>query len=540
MIRLLLLAAGLAAALPSAAQAHPADPQARFRQSPAVLARYADVPVMLDAPALTPGRRSFTSQAELEAHLARLARRSPRLHLGSLGVSTEGRALPYAVFTAEGLSDSAAIRALNRPVVWLIGQQHGNEPAGGEALLAVASALADGELSPLLTQVTVVIVPRANPDGAAAAQRRTSAGLDLNRDHLLASLPETRAIQAGATVLPPDMVLDFHEYAAAGPWLSRFGVLAPWDAMFLHATHPSAPVGPARLAEQTFRPAMERRLARLGLSSHTFLAGPGAEAEDGIVPTGGTAPGISRNYFGLTGAVSLLVETRGGDAGREAFQRRVATHYLAAAAALEMAAAEAPRLRRTVAEARRQAAASRAPLPVGFTLRGEPATLTFIDSVTAADTPIQVELRDARRTVVTATRARPAGYILAPAAQGAVAALHVKGVRFCPAPRERLEVEAYRVTLRAGASTGRREGINPERLADVRLERRSLTPLAGSIYVPMGQAAAAVIAALLEPDAPGSRLAAAGSLDADGLAPVVRVPQGAPITCEAEALSVAE
>ena len=53
-------------------------------------------------------------------------------------------------------------------MIWLIGQQHGNEPAGGEAMLALAAALSSGELAPLLDRLSVVIVPRSNPDGAAA------------------------------------------------------------------------------------------------------------------------------------------------------------------------------------------------------------------------------------------------------------------------------------------------------------------------------------------------------------------------------------
>src|SRR5918997_1070108 len=103
---------------------------------------------------------------------------------------SRGRDIPSLVFTAEGHTDLRRIRGLRRPVVWLIGQQHGNEPAGGEAMLALASALTDGELRPLLRRVTVVVAPRANPDGAAAFMRRTAQDFDLNRDHLLATLPE--------------------------------------------------------------------------------------------------------------------------------------------------------------------------------------------------------------------------------------------------------------------------------------------------------------------------------------------------------------
>src|SRR4051794_1730286 len=149
-----------------------------YRQSAAVLAHYPDVPIQLDAPGLAPGREDFTSQQELETFVAALAQSSRRIVAGTLGRSQQGRNIPYLVATAEGLSDPASILALGRPIVWLIGLQHGNEPAGGEAMLGVASALAHAELAALTDRVSVVIVPRANPDGAAAFRRTTASGAD--------------------------------------------------------------------------------------------------------------------------------------------------------------------------------------------------------------------------------------------------------------------------------------------------------------------------------------------------------------------------
>src|SRR5213079_66616 len=109
--------------------------------------------------------------------------------------------------SAEGLADPAAIRRLGRPVIWLIAQQHGNEPAGGEAMLALASALAKGALAPVLDRISVAIVPRANVDGAANDRRTLASGADPNRDHLLLSQPEVRALHTAMRSLPPDVVV---------------------------------------------------------------------------------------------------------------------------------------------------------------------------------------------------------------------------------------------------------------------------------------------------------------------------------------------
>src|SRR5690242_15987917 len=91
-------------AFAGAASAQELDREAEYRQNAAVLARYPDVPLALDTPALKPGRVNFTTQAEMEAFLAALKARVPALVLGSLGRSAQGRDIPYLVFTKEGLS----------------------------------------------------------------------------------------------------------------------------------------------------------------------------------------------------------------------------------------------------------------------------------------------------------------------------------------------------------------------------------------------------------------------------------------------------
>ncbi|HEY6716918.1 MAG TPA: M14 family zinc carboxypeptidase, partial [Reyranella sp.] len=132
---------GLAAALlvalflaaPAAAQRAPSD----YRQTDAVLAHYPALKeVPLQSPAFVAATPSLTSQDDLAAFVTGLAGNSRHLRLASLGHSQQGRDLPLLYFTQEGLDDPVAISRLDRPVIWLIGQQHGNEPAGGEAMLA--------------------------------------------------------------------------------------------------------------------------------------------------------------------------------------------------------------------------------------------------------------------------------------------------------------------------------------------------------------------------------------------------------------------
>lgn len=519
------LPAPLLAQTPDVAPPSAERPQA-YRQPPAVLARLADVPITLDAPGVAPGRTTFTSQEEMLAHLAAIKTRAPHVFLGSLGRTAQDRDLPWMIFTKEGLQDPAAVRRLNRPFVWLVGQQHGNEPAGGEAMLALASALADGELRPLLDRVTVVVVPRVNPDGAAAFQRRNGLDYDLNRDHLLAAQPETQAIQRAMTRLPPDAVVDAHEYGAAGP-LRRFNRLAAADQTILDATHPGVPAGSTALAREAYLPAMEARLAASGLSSAVYLSGM---PQTGPVPTGGTAPGISRNYYGLTGAVSFLLESRSGGE-RDAFQRRVASHYLAAAAVLETAARDGRRLRRAVAEARRGLARARGPVPVAYEPSVLPGVLNLMDRETGDHSHEPIELLDSRRLQVTETRIRPRGYLLAPEARSAIDALRLKGVKLCEAAPQTAAVEAFDVTRTQPITRATREASTLTGALEVRLEARNVPVGDGWTWVPMNQPTSSIIAASLEPDSVGSHVhVGLVPVAEDRIAPIYRVVDRTPRT----------
>jgi hypothetical protein len=495
-----LLAVVALVALPALAQE--LDRAAEYRQSAAVLARYADVPIALDTPALAPGRKDFTSQAEMEAWLAALQARAPGLVLGSLGRSQQGRDIPYLVFTKEGLSDPAAIVALGRPILWFIGLQHGNEPAGGEAMLALAGMLADGDLKPFLDRVSVVVVPRANPDGAAAFTRATASRADLNRDHILLTLPESAALHARLVALPPDVVIDAHEFSVANRWLQKFAVIEASDAMYLYATHPMVHPAVTALADGLFRPALETAWNARGLTSFWYHT-TSYRTEDRLVSMGGNAPGIARNTFGLMGVVSFLIETRGVGVGLQGFQRRVATHVVAAHAVIATAAAEAARLHDTVMQARRASAADRADLIVAHRLAVAPVDLPMLDPATAADTPTNVPFQDSRAVTPVTQRTRPAGYLLLGEAAAAARRLALNAVAVC-ALAAPATIAAEGFVLKGAIKPVNRESINPDQSVEIALATKTLAVPAGALYVPMSQPQAGIVAAALEPDSPGS------------------------------------
>lgn len=156
---------------------------------------------------------SITNEHELAAVLKR-ASVADHVKLEEIGKSVLGRSL-WAVNIAALPGDAEiAERAADggrRCVVLLFGQQHGNEAAGAEALIELVDHLAS-DPSALSPNVDLWIVPRVNPDGAAADRRSNDAGADLNRDHVVLSQPETQALHALVRRIQPHLSLDCHEF----------------------------------------------------------------------------------------------------------------------------------------------------------------------------------------------------------------------------------------------------------------------------------------------------------------------------------------
>jgi hypothetical protein len=458
----------------------------------------------MDSPAFRTPEPSITSHEAMLEFLAALVRESGRLWLGSIGRSTQGRDIPILYLTAEGVSDPAAVRHLGRPIFWLMAQQHGNEPAGGEAMLALAAALATGELAPLLGRISVVIVPRVNVDGAAADRRVLASGADANRDHLLLSQPEVRALHGAMRALPPDVVFDHHEFSVGRRWIEKFNGTQGADVMILEATHPLIPRGLGEIAGSLYRPALEAAILEAGLSSFDYVT-TNAGTADKRVSLGGTAPGIARNAFGLRGAVSYLIETRGVGIGLQNFERRVATHYLLAKAVLEVSAADPVGLQDRVAAARAETAADRSDLIITHEAGERDIDLPLIDAESGAPMPTSVRLIDSRDLRPVDVRARPAGYLVLRGTADVAERLGLNevSVREVAADGE-LAVEAYE--LERTESRKSRNAVNPDQLVRVEIRCRTIAVPAGALFVPMAQPAAGIVAAALEPDSPGSYL----------------------------------
>jgi zinc carboxypeptidase len=476
------------------------DAASVYREAPEVAARFPDPDVHYTTPAFAAGKHDFTSQDELMAFLSDLSGRAASLRLDTSARSQQGRELPVLFFSR----DQNALGDGTKPVVLIIGQQHGNEPAGGEAALVLAQRLGTGDLANLLNTIDVIIVPRANPDGADAFVRGLANGIDPNRDHTLLRSPEVRTIGALFTRYKPQLVLDCHEFTVAGRWVAKVGGLQRIDAMIQYATVPNLPPSLAHAESELLLPAILAAFDANGLTHDWYHTTDGSRI-DSPVAMGGIGPDTGRNVAGLRNAVSFLLETRGVGLGRAHFARRVQTHVVAAVAIMQLAARDPGSFMALSQRASTEAGTSTSPLVIVARQRPEHREMKFIDPKTGADKPVTVTWLSALDIEATVKRPRPAGYIVSHDSTQAIEALNRAGLvtRVIKQPST-VPGDQYRATdITTGAKEDGR-GDDTGAGAIVKgtyvLEQADIPVVPDDVYVPLDQSLAGLAAALLEPE----------------------------------------
>ncbi|TAF34600.1 MAG: peptidase M14 [Cytophagales bacterium] len=136
--------------------------------------------------------------------------------------------------------------------VLLWSQMHGDEPTATMALFDLFNLLSDrdqqhSELRQLLqSQLTLVFVPMLNPDGAEMFTRRNALGIDLNRDYLSLSAPESTILHDLAHEFKPHFAFNLHDQ-------SRYYAVGDTDQPVNLAF-----LAPSANPERTYTPARKR------------------------------------------------------------------------------------------------------------------------------------------------------------------------------------------------------------------------------------------------------------------------------------------
>lgn len=251
------------------------------------------------------GYTRITSAAEVSSFLKTVEKVEPRARRATIGVSTNGKPLD-ALFVSEALNALAGGgRPGQRLRVMVVGSVHGNEPAGGEAVLMLARDLVHASPRGLLGLMEFILVPVGNPDGRDSGVRVNPGTINL----AALKSPENRALMDIIVRWQPDVFIDLHEATSYKPeTLARQGYLTDFEVQIEVANNPNVDATIRALSADQLRPAILSRLRQDGLSASAYIR----EIRDigQSITRGNLTVRNLRNRAAMSGAFSLLVETR--------------------------------------------------------------------------------------------------------------------------------------------------------------------------------------------------------------------------------------
>ncbi|HRP91482.1 MAG TPA: DUF2817 domain-containing protein [Ignavibacteriaceae bacterium] len=162
--------------------------------------------------------QKITSYTELAQFIKEVDEESDLITSEVIGKSIEGRELFAVYFSKNGFGkDESKIKVL------IFAQQHGNEQSGKEGSLLLINELLKPENHYLFDKIDFALVPQMNPDGSEKNQRRNGNNMDLNRNHLILTEPETIGLHNLFNKYLFEVTMDVHEYFPYGETDKKFG-----------------------------------------------------------------------------------------------------------------------------------------------------------------------------------------------------------------------------------------------------------------------------------------------------------------------------
>lgn len=176
----------------------------------------------------TPLERSnyskITSHDELLKFVKEIDNNSDLITSEVIAESVEGRELYAVKFSKDKFGqDESKIKVL------IFAQQHGNEQSGKEGSLLLINELLKPENQYLFDKIDFALIPQMNPDGSEKNQRRNGNDMDLNRNHLILTEPETVGLHRLFNKYLFEVTMDVHEYYSYGETWKDYGYRANND-----------------------------------------------------------------------------------------------------------------------------------------------------------------------------------------------------------------------------------------------------------------------------------------------------------------------
>lgn len=253
-------------------------------------------------PAQKRGFTKLTTYSELAEFVKKLDAASPALTVKTIGSTKQGR----DIFALKFSNNSKGLKTK----VLIFAQQHGNEQSGKEGALLLAEQLIRPENRYLFNRLEVTIIPISNPDGSEVNKRRNSAGMDLNRNHLIMTEPEVIAQHHLFDKELFDVTMDVHEYYPYGEESDSLGYHRNADECIGYLTNPDASVKIRDFQFKEFTPFYSSYLKSNG-DSWAFYT-PGGVPDKDYFRFSTYDVNDGRQYYGIQNSLSFIQEGKNG------------------------------------------------------------------------------------------------------------------------------------------------------------------------------------------------------------------------------------
>lgn len=293
----------------------------------------------LQAPVEVNGFAKLTSYEEVQSFLHRVEN-GRSITIRHIARTKNGRnvSLVHITRTPPFGSNGKKLRVL------LFAQQHGDEPSGKEAMTMLIARASSGMLDSILQAIDLLIVPQMNPDGAELQQRRTAEGVDLNRNHVLLTSPETKALHDVFWHWLPEVTMDIHEYGSFSTEWKEAGFIKTGDVQVGMLTNVNTPRSIRRVQHEIMFPFIQEQMQQRGYSFHEYIVG----SPQSYLRHSTTEINDGRQSFGILGTVSFIQEGRKWRTLVEQLERRAKSQLASVEALLRICAAHAEDIRRIV------------------------------------------------------------------------------------------------------------------------------------------------------------------------------------------------
>jgi len=429
--------------------------------------------------------KRVSSHDELILYTKELASLTKRIIVDTICRSVQGR--PILLIHVQPNGSKGKIKVL------LFCQQHGSEPSGKEAALELLKRIASDEKNILYPNIDLYLIPSANPDGNETGKRANANKEDLNRDHLLLSQPETRAIHAAFARIQPEVILDVHEFSAYRKEFLAAGYVRAVDEQFGAPTNSNIPLSIREYGLKHLFPFLDAELTKQNLRFANYLKME--EPSDTVRPST-TSIDDGRQSFAILNTFSFILEGKNGRSFNDEIKRRTESQAAAIDAFLRFVDKYAGEIQSLIVYERKKILSNAEPVIVkmDYQYTGENISLPMRSISTGFDTVVSMKYAPEVKSLLSVTR--PKAYLIPQSQSAIIEILQRHGIQM-----ERIrtsyvqKVEKYTITDIAPLWMENKPFIK----ISTQVTNGSVTAQSGDYLVSLSQPASTFLVIALEP-----------------------------------------